>query len=379
MGASASKYTGEVAKKVVILGGGFGGVYAAKKLEAAGNIEVTLVTPTDYLDISWAGPRAVADPESAPRNYIDLSDVLTTTTIVSGLATAVDTSAKTVTVAGETLAYDALVVATGSDYNADDPASIMKCSTKALKTKEERVAQIQAESKKISDSKGVLIIGGGLSGIEMAGELSYYFPTLPITLVSSDETLGAKLPAAGAAAAAARILSERPKVTVICGTKATAADAEKYGCDMSYSFVGMKPNTAFLAGSGVTTNEAGFIVTGDDFAVEGVDGVFSFGDVATRPGSSGSMSGFLTAGYAPTITSNIVAYFTGGSLTKADAMPNVGFAGMGAGDGFGFKGTMAFPEFAVRMMKSPDVMRGKVHGELVKAEDPMKKVRECCA
>jgi NADPH-dependent 2,4-dienoyl-CoA reductase/sulfur reductase-like enzyme len=101
-------------KKIVIIGGGFAGFWAAlaARRVAGTQAEVTVVSPQPVLEIR---PRLYeARPETLG---VDLMPLLRKVDVrfVRGEAIRLDTAAKTVTLAaGDHLAYDRLVVATGS-------------------------------------------------------------------------------------------------------------------------------------------------------------------------------------------------------------------------------------------------------------------------
>src|SRR6516164_5069397 len=100
--------------QILIIGGGFAGFWAAiaARRVAGSRADVTLVSPEPALVIR---PRLYeARPETLA---VDLRPLLRKVDVgfARGTATGLDTAAKTVTLAdGEPLAYDRLVVATGS-------------------------------------------------------------------------------------------------------------------------------------------------------------------------------------------------------------------------------------------------------------------------
>jgi hypothetical protein len=53
----AQSYTGEK-KRVVIVGAGFGGLAIAKALEPS-NLDITVIAPVDYFNITWGALRSV--------------------------------------------------------------------------------------------------------------------------------------------------------------------------------------------------------------------------------------------------------------------------------------------------------------------------------
>ena len=72
---STAAYVGEE-KKIVVVGGGFGGVKLCHEMaKTAHNLQITILSPNDALDIAWASPRAIADPKSANRNVVPFASI----------------------------------------------------------------------------------------------------------------------------------------------------------------------------------------------------------------------------------------------------------------------------------------------------------------
>jgi NADPH-dependent 2,4-dienoyl-CoA reductase/sulfur reductase-like enzyme len=108
--------------KVVVIGGGYGGATAAKYIRLLSNnqIDVTLIEPNKTFiscpmsNLVIGGSRTMAD---ITRSYSALSKNHGVR-IVQDLASAIDTKARTVTLAGgSTLSYDKLVVSPGIELN----------------------------------------------------------------------------------------------------------------------------------------------------------------------------------------------------------------------------------------------------------------------
>jgi pyruvate/2-oxoglutarate dehydrogenase complex dihydrolipoamide dehydrogenase (E3) component len=74
-----------------------------------------------------------------------------------------------------------LVIATGSRY----PSNI-KPTESSLSF---RRKQFKQERKRLSESPKVLVVGGGVVGTEMAGEVMSYFPDVPVELVTRNHCL----------------------------------------------------------------------------------------------------------------------------------------------------------------------------------------------
>ncbi|KAL0922133.1 hypothetical protein M5K25_006095 [Dendrobium thyrsiflorum] len=153
--------------RVVVVGGGIAGGIIAKTLQS--RCEVTLIDSKEYLEIPWAQLRSMIEPSFAERTLIKHSEYLTNATIITSHATNV-TNHHVQTDDGQTFPFDYLVVATGHAG-----------STKV--NRKDRLKHFQQDYKKIKASNSILIIGGGPTGVELAGEIAVDFPEKKVTIV----------------------------------------------------------------------------------------------------------------------------------------------------------------------------------------------------
>lgn len=160
-------------RRVVVIGGGIAGSLIAKNLQF--DADVTLVDPKEYFEITWANLRSLVEPSFGDRSVINHRDYFTNGRVVSSYASDI-TDTDVITAGGEVVPYDYLVVATG---HADS----------VPKTKTERLAEYQAGYEKIKSANSILIVGGGPTGVELAGEIAVDFPQKKVTLVHSGSRL----------------------------------------------------------------------------------------------------------------------------------------------------------------------------------------------
>lgn len=177
MGSGASK--APIGKKVVVVGGGYTGTNVARALD--GVATVTLVARQERLVHNIAGLRASVVPGFEQRVLVPLSHVLTNGTVKSGVEVMkVDDQAKTVTLSnGETLVYDALVIATGSLGPKTFGAALVPTAAADIE------AVYKQRQAAIAAAKSILIVGGGPVGMETAGEIAAYYKDKKVTLVTS--------------------------------------------------------------------------------------------------------------------------------------------------------------------------------------------------
>ncbi|XP_010246965.1 PREDICTED: apoptosis-inducing factor homolog B-like isoform X2 [Nelumbo nucifera] len=117
----------------------------------------------------------MVEPLIAERSVINHSEYLTNGRVIISRAINI-TETEVLTEEGSPITYDYLVIATGHD----DPVP---------KTKMERLEEHNSENKKIQAANSILIIGGGPTGVELAGEIATDFPDKKVTLVHSGSRL----------------------------------------------------------------------------------------------------------------------------------------------------------------------------------------------
>lgn len=178
------------AKQVVILGGGYVGLYVAWTLERHPEVpmQVTVVEPRAYMTYQPLLPE-VAGGHVHPRDVtVDLRQALAHTRVVRGSVTGMDPAARTVTVApvdgGETvLPYDHAVVGLGAVTRTFPTPGLAEHGV-GFKTIEEaaytrnrvllNVAKAAATTDPAERRKQLtfVFIGGGYTGVEALAELS---------------------------------------------------------------------------------------------------------------------------------------------------------------------------------------------------------------
>ncbi|SPT52413.1 NADH dehydrogenase-like protein SAV0941 [Actinomyces bovis] len=160
--------------RVTIVGGGYGGIAAAKALDPVA--EVTLIEQKDSFVNHAASLRAAVDREWAEKIFLPYDNLLANGRVIQGTALAV--KGTTVSVSGHgDIEADHLVLATGTAYPF--PAKHMESLAVVAK------ARIERAHANLEQAERVLIAGAGDVGIELAGELTSAFPKLKVTLLET--------------------------------------------------------------------------------------------------------------------------------------------------------------------------------------------------
>jgi NADH:ubiquinone reductase (H+-translocating) len=159
--------------KVVVVGGGFAGTLAANRLQQNPGIDITLVNPRPKFVQRLRLHQVVAGTGSEDAATVDYRTILGDgVRLLVDSATRIDITARKVLLeSGDTLDYDYVIYAAGS--TAAVPASIPGAAEFAYPLAEFEPAQRLRSAIEESDPDApITVIGGGLTGIEVAAELA---------------------------------------------------------------------------------------------------------------------------------------------------------------------------------------------------------------
>ncbi|MBD2250635.1 NAD(P)/FAD-dependent oxidoreductase [Nostoc parmelioides] len=175
--------------KVVIVGGGFGGLYAAKALAKA-KVDVTLIDKRNFhlfqplLYQVATGTLSPADISSPLRAVLSKSK---NTQVLLGEVSDIDPEAQELVMGDEKIPYDTLIVATGAKHsyfgkdNWEEFAPGLKTVEDAIEMRRRIFTAFEAAEKEKDPAKRrawltFVVVGGGPTGVELAGaiaELAY--------------------------------------------------------------------------------------------------------------------------------------------------------------------------------------------------------------
>ncbi len=171
--------------RVLVLGGGFGGIGAARKLADA-DADVVLVDQNNYhtfQPLLYQVATDLLDTDAVGHSLRDLFHDQPNTTVHQGTVTSVDVEKKLVEFADrEPLAYDYLVVALGATVNffgtdgADEHGFPMYTLADAIRLKDQVLERWEAADRDPSlvddGALNVVVVGGGPTGVESVGALA---------------------------------------------------------------------------------------------------------------------------------------------------------------------------------------------------------------
>ena len=301
-------------KNIVLVGGGFAGTTLARALDGKlpDGYELVLISEESYTTFNPMLPEALGASIFPEQAVAPIRQMLRRTRFVMGRVTAVDPMARTLTastLAGERkLPYEHLVLAFGNRARLDlipglaEHALPLKTIGDAMHIRNivlRRIAQIELETDPAVRRRlgHFVVIGGGFSGVETAGELvdclrsiRRYYPRvaadeLKVTLLQDHPRLLLEL-SERLGLAAHRSLSTRG-VDVRTGTRASSvgeravalAGGEMIHAATVICTIGTRPNA--LVERMTLPVERGRIVVNPNLSVRDAPGIWAIGDCAS--------------------------------------------------------------------------------------------------
>jgi NADH:quinone reductase (non-electrogenic) len=312
---------------VVIVGGGFGGLYAARGLAGA-PIRLTLIDKHNYhlfrpMLYQVATGLLSADEIAAPIRAI-LRNQKNAEVLMSEVV-GVDTAHHTVKMTDGSLRYDYLILATGIRYNyfghdnwqelapgldsVDDADRIRGKILTAFETAERKAAEPGADPGQIADLLRFVLIGGGTTGVEMAGTIA---EMARLALTGDFRHIDPRSAHILLFEAAPRILPTYPEdlsnrahehlqqIGVDVRTNALVENVDADGVVVNGRRIGSRTIlwTAGVVASpagkwlGAETDRAGRVKVNPDLTVPGSSNVFVIGDTASIAAPTRNLLGF---------------------------------------------------------------------------------------
>ncbi|HEX4720516.1 MAG TPA: NAD(P)/FAD-dependent oxidoreductase [Thermoleophilaceae bacterium] len=308
-----------MAWRVVIAGGGFGGMYAAQRLERVlprHSAQVTLVAETNFLLYTPLLPGAASGTLEPRHVVVPLREELKCTDIRLGRVTGGDPSARRldfVTPDGrsDSLEYDQLIVALGSVSRVLPIPGLaehgmgFKTLAEAVAMRNRALVHLEVAEELGSPEERrpwltFVFVGAGYAGLEGIAELQDYvadvvehYPRARLDgtrwiLVEGGERIMPEIHP-GLAEFAARELRGRgvdirtgTTIESVTESSVTLSTGEQIPCRMLVWTAGVRPSPV-IAKLGLPLDERGRIITDEYLRVPGYDGVWAIGDAAAVP------------------------------------------------------------------------------------------------
>lgn len=334
-------------RNVVVVGNGMVGQRFVDRLltgDAANTVKVTVIGEESRYAYDRVGLSKVF--EGATEDDLNLADASTvaderTTYLLNEKATALHTQGKTVELeSGATIAYDDLVLATGSSAFVPPIPGYEAEGCFVYRTLDD-LADIRAWSAKSTTKTGV-VIGGGLLGLEAAKSLQSL--GLDVHVLEMAPNLMPLQLGDDGGAMLGRWISELG-VSLHCGVATTSIDANEQGsvksvslgdgdpidCDILVFSAGIRPRDELARSAGLAVGERGGVVVDDHLQTSTPD-IYAIGEVANH---GGLCYGLVAPGYemaqalAGRLASDQSATFTGSDLSAKLKLLGVDVASFG--------------------------------------------------
>lgn len=239
--------------------------------------------------------------------------------------------------------YDYLVVATGTSYAF--PYKVPEVKRESVKAMYDKVAT------RVAKADGVVIVGGGSTGIEAAGEIAEKYPECKVTIVHAGRRL--MLPGPWPDKYVDKLenqLRKLPNVEVICQDRVLPVEGQepdkKYAmvngavktqkgrdikCDLMFWCVGGRINCSSYRDTLPVDNKSGCLIVDDCLRV--VDRVFACGDCAD---AKTMKTVNFASQQATSVAENIKRHAKGKSLKPFKPGPDLNVTQIGHKLGAGF-------------------------------------------
>jgi NADH dehydrogenase FAD-containing subunit len=346
---------------VVVVGGGYGGINAAKALDDVA--DVTLVDPTEAFVHNIAAWRALVEPEWLDRIFLPYEHLLANGRFLRDRAVHVD-GCRVTLASGDVLEPDYLVLATGSSYPFPAKTEEPNILSARLRFRGAHEALLAAER--------VLIVGAGPTGLELAGEIKSFYPDKQVTIadVADDilngpydqalrDELRRQLAELGVELRLGQALSALPVAApaTLDTIRITTEDGTELVADIWFRAFGVRPHSEYLDSGSLTDSrdERGYVRVDEHLRVVGETNVFAIGDVSDADRDTAGAAGRQ----ATVVAANIGALITGeGELTSWETLPPMIVIPLGPEGGAGSLGAGVLDAAATAELKGRDMGSG---------------------
>mmetsp|Transcript_12375 Transcript_12375/g.15393 ORF Transcript_12375/g.15393 Transcript_12375/m.15393 type:complete len:405 (+) Transcript_12375:127-1341(+) len=281
---------GKTDKRVVIIGGGFGGTEVAKYLQHFARVDI--IDTKEFFEFTPSILRAVVEPQKLRTIQVSHSTFLPACTLHIGKANSIDVDSNTVSYipelsdAKQTLNFDYLLISSGSAYSSYKNPNVISST---------RAKDLVRSLRDVQDKDQIVIVGGGYVGVELAAEIITEYPKKEIVLLHNGSRLLSRSPKAASEYSLKflekhgvkvqlnervlfdtlnQINEENPSVVPIATESGLAMNAE-----LVFMCIGPKPVSSFIPNSTQTLNEFGAVRVNANLQTYLSPSIFSCGDM----------------------------------------------------------------------------------------------------
>jgi len=340
---------------IVVVGGGFAGIAVARRLERrlrTGEAEIVLLSRDNYTLFTPMLPEVTSGELEVRHVVTPIREQLARTRFVLADVDQIDVARREImyhhvlTGVRTVQRYDHLVLALGSSTSTFDLPGVAEYTWPLKRLKDAdalrnhlvwllELADTIADAQRRLRLLTLVVVGGGFTGVETAGEivelfrsvLRFYkrlrFDEVRMILVEAGPSLLAGLPPK--MGQYSRRVLERRGVEVLLGDGVAGADdrglalasGRRIETETIIWSAGVKPSPT-IASIALPTTKRGAVMTERDMRVRGFDDVWALGDCAAIPDGAGGLFP-MTAQHAiregPHLADNVVAALRGKPTT----------------------------------------------------------------
>ncbi len=330
-------------KTVVVIGGGFAGSKIAKKLEK--HFDVTLIDTKDYFEYTPGILRAVVEPYHVRKIQALHSHYLKRARIIIGNVSEVNK--KYVKVNGKKVLFDYLCICSGSKYDMPIKQQNVVAITRAH--------ILRDYYKNLCMAKKILVVGGGLVGVELAAEICTHYKDKEITLIHMNDRLIERNPEK-ASVYCYNFLYKRgvkiifnEKVDTVRKNLFFTNSGSEIKVDIAFLCTGIKPNFEMMKKMKNSLNERNQINVNEYLQLNGFKNIFSAGDVNSIAIEKTALN---SKRQARVVIHNILALENETDLRKYSANQNLLVISLGKWDGLVVYKNLVFSGFFPGIFKT---------------------------
>jgi NADH dehydrogenase len=297
-------------KKIVIIGAGFGGLTAAKEL-AKKDFDVIIIDKTNhhlFQPLLYQVATAALSPADIATPVRSILGEYKNVKVLLGQVNSINRQKKKIFFNESEIEFDYLIVATGSRHSYfgkdewENYAPGLKTLNDALKIREKILSSLEAAEKETDQEKrqkylNFVVIGGGPTGVELAGAIS---EIVNKNVILDFRNIDASMTKVYLIEALPKILSSYPdslsahalkdlkklRIDVILNEKVT--EINENGVKVGNRFI-ESTNIFWAAGNQVSpliktlrveTDRAGRAIVNDDLSIKEDEKIFVIGDAA---------------------------------------------------------------------------------------------------
>jgi NADH dehydrogenase len=324
-------------QSIVVVGGGFAGVYATKELLKRGQ-RVLMISSTNHFTFTPLLHEVATGSLTSHDISFEYETFFKSKRFEFLRATVdkIDPESKTVFIDGQSIPYRALVLATGATTNfykmtGLEYAHVLKTTEDAVALKRSIITRAQGPEKKVI----VTIIGGGPTGLELVFDVAQMLKGLKrkhesgqykVRLVHSKEVFCGNQDVR--MQQYIRKALDGAGVELVLNTYAEGLEEDailttsgKFKSDVTVVCAGVKPNTEFVS-LAVERDEHGHVLVNEQLQTSDPQ-IFALGDIISMPDKKVPKLAQTAVREAPVLAANVVAFLENQSETMKTYHPEV--------------------------------------------------------